>query len=59
MLHDRPDQRIDLVMRQFVGQIIEYLMRGGDHANALLNMSERGVPQEVQRRVLGGNATRH
>ena len=59
MLHDRPDQRVDLVMRQFVGQIIEYLMRGGDHANALLNMSERGVPQDVQRRVLKGNATRH
>ena len=59
MLHDRPDQRIDLVMRQFVGQIIDYLMRGGDHANALLNMSERGVPLDVQRRVLEGNATRH
>lgn len=59
MLHDRPDQRVDIVMRQFVGQIIDYLMSGGDHANALLNMNERGVPQEVQRRVLEGNATRH
>ncbi|HRQ57589.1 MAG TPA: hypothetical protein PLN31_09225 [Azoarcus taiwanensis] len=59
MVHDRPDQRIDLVMRQFVGQIIEYLMLGGDHANARLNMTERGVPHEVQRRVLEGNATRH
>lgn len=54
----RPDQRIDFAMRQFVGKIIEYLMAGGDHANAMMNMTERGVPYEVQRRVIEGNATR-
>lgn len=54
----RLDQRVDLAMRQFVGKIIEYLMEGGDHANAMMNMSERGVPYPVQRRVIEGNATR-
>jgi len=53
------DQRVDLTMRQFVGSIIEYLVRGGDHANALMNMAERDVPKDVQRRVIEGNATRH
>lgn len=59
MVQHQPDQRVDLTMRQFVGTIIEYLGRGGDHANALMNMTERGVPNDVQRRVVEGNATRH
>ncbi len=58
MRNSRPDQRVDLAMRQFVGKIIEYLMEGGDHANAMMNMAERGVPYTVQRRVIEGNATR-
>ncbi|MGL1833814.1 hypothetical protein ACKVEX_09420 [Rhodocyclaceae bacterium SMB388] len=58
MNHPGPDQRIDFAMRQFVGKIIDYLMAGGDHANAMMNMTERGVPHEVQRRVIEGNATR-
>lgn len=59
MVHEQLNQRVDLTMRQFVGSIIEYLTQGGDHANALMNMAERGVPQDVQRRVIAGNATRH
>ena len=56
MAHDRPDQRVDLAMRAFIGKIIDYLRAGGDHANAMMNMSERGVPLHVQRRVVDGNA---
>ena len=43
-------------MRAFIGKIIDYLRAGGDHANAMMNMSERGVPLHVQRRVVDGNA---
>lgn len=50
------DMRIDLVLRRFVSDIIHYLSNGGDHANALMNMIERGVPPEVQQRVLEGRA---
>lgn len=52
------EQRIDLLMREFVGKVIAYLEDGGDHANAKMNMTERGVPAEVQRRVLNGQAAR-
>jgi len=48
--------RIDFMLRRFVSDIIQYLSNGGDHANALMNMIERGVPPEVQRRVLEGRA---
>jgi hypothetical protein len=48
--------RVDWPMRQYVGKIIEYLARGGDHANAKMNMTERGIPVHVQHRVLEGNA---
>jgi hypothetical protein len=51
------DRRIDLALREFVGKVIRYLKEGGDHANALMNMTEHGVPAEVQRRVLSGRAT--
>lgn len=54
-----PEKRLDLVTREFVGKIIAYLEDGGDRANARMNMIERGVPSEVQRRVLEGEATRH
>jgi len=54
-----PDRRIDLALREFVGKVIRYLKEGGDHANALMNMTEHGVPNEVQRRVLSGRATPH
>lgn len=43
-------------MRQYVGKIIDYLARGGDHANAKMNMTERGIPLHVQQRVLEGTA---
>jgi len=49
--------RVDWAMRQFVGAIMDYLARGGDHANAQMNMTERGVPLHVQRRVLEGTAS--
>lgn len=51
------EMRVDWLMRQYVGEIIEYLARGGDHANAKMNMTERGVPAQVQDRVLRGKAT--
>jgi len=51
------EMRVDWLMRQYVGEIIEYLARGGDHANAKMNMTERGVPVSVQERVLQGKAT--
>lgn len=51
------EMRVDWAMRQFVGTVIEYLARGGDHANAQMNMTERGVPLHVQRRVLEGTAS--
>ena len=53
------DLRIDLAMRQFIGDILRYLADGGDHANARMNMIERGVPLDVQQRVLDGKATYH
>lgn len=53
------EMRVDWVMRQYVGTIIEYLAEGGDHANAQMNMTEHGVPQSVQHRVLEGRATIH
>lgn len=58
MAYSGPEQRIDLEMREFVGKIIAYLEGGGDHANARMNMTERGVPAEVQHRVLNGQAAR-
>jgi len=54
--YNHPDMRIDFMLRRFVSDIIQYLSNGGDHANALMNMIERGVPPEVQRRVLEGRA---
>lgn len=57
MAHDEADMRVDWLMRQYVGKIIEYLARGGDHANAKMNMTERGVPTHVQERVLEGSAS--
>lgn len=51
------EMRVDWVMRQYVGTIIQYLAQGGDHANAQMNMTERGVPVHVQRRVLEGSAS--
>ena len=54
---DGSDMRVDLALREFIGKVITYLREGGDHANALMNMIERGVPAEVQRRVLNGRAT--
>ncbi len=51
-----PDLRVDLALREFIGKVIRYLQQGGDHANAKMNMIERGVPPDVQRRVLSGNA---
>lgn len=57
MAHAGLDMRVDWLMRQYVGEIIEYLARGGDHANAKMNMIERGVPALVQDRVLQGKAT--
>lgn len=59
MIEEKCDQRIDLAMRQYVAVIIEYLRTGGDHANAIMNMAERGVPADVQKRVIEGNATVH
>jgi hypothetical protein len=56
MAQAREDRRIDLAMRQYVGEILRYLASGGDHANARMNMNERGVPPEVQRRVIDGDA---
>jgi len=53
---DGPDLRVDLALREFIGKVIRYLREGGDRANALMNMIERGVPAEVQRRVLEGRA---
>ncbi|WP_244551636.1 hypothetical protein [Aromatoleum tolulyticum] len=50
------EQRIDWVMRQYVETIIQYLARGGDRANAQMNMTERGVPVHVQERVFQGHA---
>lgn len=50
------EMRVDWAMRQYVGKIIEFLARGGDHANAKMNMTERGVPLHVQERVLKGAA---
>lgn len=58
MAYAGAEQRIDLAMREFVGKIIVYLEAGGDHANAQMNMTENGVPVEVQRRVLSGRAAR-
>ncbi len=58
MLTANMEKRRDLWMRRFVGKIIDYLMQGGDHANARLNMIEIGIPPDVQRRVLHGLATR-
>ena len=55
--HRNGEHRIDLAMRQYVGKVIEYLRQGGDHANAMMNMSEHGVPLDVQKRVIEGNAT--
>ena len=52
-----PERRVDLALREFIGKVIRYLKEGGDHANALMNMTEHGVPNEVQRRVLSGRAT--
>lgn len=54
--YNHQDLRIDFMLRRFVSDIIQYLSNGGDHANALMNMIERGVPPEVQRRVLEGRA---
>ncbi|HRP97582.1 MAG TPA: hypothetical protein PL143_15175 [Rhodocyclaceae bacterium] len=50
------ERRIDLAMRQYVAEILRYLAQGGDHANARMNMTERGVPAEVQQRVIDGDA---
>lgn len=57
--HHLTEMRVDLVLRQFVGEIIRYLASGGDHANARMNMIERGVPSHVQQRVLEGRAALH
>lgn len=48
------ERRIDLAMRHFITEILRYLAHGGDQANARMNMTERGVPWEVQRRVIMG-----
>ena len=53
------EMRVDWVMRQYVETIIQYLAQGGDHANARMNMTERGVPVHVQRRVMEINASIH
>ena len=52
----RNEQRLDWSMRRFVSDVIQYLRHGGDHANARMNMTERGVPFAVQSRVLEGTA---
>jgi hypothetical protein len=56
MAYPESDMRVDWAMRQYVGKIIEYLVKGGDRANARMNMVERGVPEQVQHRVLEGQA---
>ncbi|QTQ37604.1 Uncharacterized protein ToN1_34870 [Aromatoleum petrolei] len=50
------EMRVDWVMRQYVETIIQYLARGGDRASARTNMTERGVPLQVQERVFEGHA---
>ncbi len=52
------EQRLDWSMRRFVSDVIQYLQHGGDHANARMNMTERGVPFAVQSRVIDGLAVR-
>ncbi|WP_246264300.1 hypothetical protein [Aromatoleum toluvorans] len=54
-----PEQRTDWVMRQYVETIIQYLVLGGDSANAQMNMTEHGVPVHVQGRVLDAYAAVH
>ncbi len=49
---DGMEQRVDWAMRQYVDRIVEYLLHGGDRANAGMNMLEYGVPLHVQRRIL-------
>jgi hypothetical protein len=56
MVYEGAELRVDWAMRQYVGTIIYYLAHGGDQANARMNMTERGVPVHVQRRVLEGKA---
>jgi len=56
MTYGGQEMRVDWAMRQYVGKIIDFLARGGDHANAKMNMTERGVPLHVQQRVLEGTA---
>lgn len=46
------NRRLDWYMRQFVDEVKDYLARGGEHANALHNLYERGVPVHVARRVI-------
>lgn len=59
MAYNGVDMRVDWAMRQYVDQIIDYLSKGGDQANARMNMTERGVPVPVQHRVLEGRAVVH
>lgn len=59
MIHPGVELRNDWALRQYVGSIIAYLMRGGDRANARMNMNERGVPPDVQKRILEGRASLH
>ena len=59
MAYGGADMRVDWAMRQYVDQIVEYLSKGGDQANARMNMTERGVPLSVQHRVLEGRVAVH
>ncbi len=52
MAYEGAERRVDWAMRQYVETIVQYLAMGGDHANARMNMTERGVPTSVQLRVL-------
>ncbi|NMG73195.1 hypothetical protein [Aromatoleum diolicum] len=59
MTYQGNEMRVDWVMRQYVETIIQYLAKGGDHANARMNMTERGVPVHVQRRVMDATVSVH
>lgn len=59
MMRDQIDRRLDHALREYVNEIIVYLDKGGEPANARMNMIEHGVPPEVQSRVIEGKASRH
>lgn len=59
MTYNGIDMRVDWAMRQYVDQVVGYLSKGGDQANARMNMTERGVPLPVQHRVLEGKVAVH